>query len=69
VPHASDANFIYVSVGYRAQELTDHLLRSKILVRNCADWPGLPGEAVRIAVRTRSENERLIHAWKAFRCA
>ncbi|MFL6450322.1 MAG: pyridoxal phosphate-dependent aminotransferase [Bryobacteraceae bacterium] len=69
VPHRSDANFIYVSLSYRAQEVTDHLLRSKVLVRNCADWPGLEGEAVRIAVRTRSENERLLRAWNEFRCA
>ncbi len=69
MPHGSDANFIYVSLEYRAQDLADHLLRSKILVRNCADWPGLPGEAVRIAVRTRNENERLLHAWRSFHCA
>lgn len=69
MPHESDANFIYVSLGYRAQDLAHHLLRSKILVRNCADWPGLPGEAVRIAVRTRNENERLLHVWRSFQCA
>lgn len=68
-PHASDANFIYVSLDHRAQDLVDYLLESKILIRNCADWPGLPGEAVRIAVRTRNENERLLHAWRNFRCA
>jgi threonine-phosphate decarboxylase len=69
VPHGSDANFIYVSLEYPAQELTDFLKNRKILVRNCAHWPGLPDEAVRIAIRTRAENERLIEAWRAFRCA
>jgi threonine-phosphate decarboxylase len=69
VAHPSDANFVYVSLRYRAQDLVDHLQKSKILVRNCADWPGLPGEAIRIAVRTRTENRRLIKAWQAFRCA
>lgn len=68
VPHPSDANFIYTSLNHRAQDLVDYLLESKILIRNCADWPGLPGEAVRIAVRTRNENERLLQAWRNFRC-
>jgi threonine-phosphate decarboxylase len=68
-PHPSDANFLYVTLSYRAQELVGHLLRSKILVRNCACWPGLTGEAIRVAVRTRSENERLVEAWNGFRCA
>jgi threonine-phosphate decarboxylase len=68
-PHPTDANFIYVSLRHRAQDLVDYLLGSKILIRNCADWPGLPGEALRIAVRTRNENERLIRAWRDFQCA
>jgi threonine-phosphate decarboxylase len=67
-PHASDANFIYVSLNHRAQDLVESLLQSKILIRNCAEWPGLPGQAVRIAVRTRNENERLLHAWRDFTC-
>lgn len=69
MPRPSDANFIYVSVQHRAQDLVDYLLESKILIRNCANWPGLPGEAVRIAVRTPQENERLLRAWRAFPCA
>jgi len=68
-PHPSDANFICVSLQHRAQDLVDYLLEGKILIRNCANWPGLPGEAVRIAVRTPDENERLLRAWRAFRCA
>jgi len=67
-PHPSDANFIYVSLQYRAADLVHHFLQKKILIRNCADWPGLPGEAVRIAVRTRNENERLLEAWRSFPC-
>ena len=67
-PEQSDANFLYVRLGYRAQLLCDFLLEQKILIRNCADWPGLTGEAVRIAVRSRAENERLLQAWSGFRC-
>lgn len=68
-PVESNANFLYVPLEFRAQDLVDHLLRHKILVRNCTDWPGLSGEAIRVAVRTRPENERLIEAWSTFSCA
>jgi threonine-phosphate decarboxylase len=71
-PHLSDANFLYVSLAYPAVALCEHLLRRKILIRDCAGWPGAAAgprvEAVRIAVRTRAENERLLEAWREFHC-
>jgi threonine-phosphate decarboxylase len=67
-PLASDANFLYVRLGYSASALCDYFLQRKILVRNCNAWPGLPAEAVRIAVRSHAENQRLISAWKAYPC-
>ena len=67
-PQAGDANFIFVRVTGCSQTLCDHLLRRKILIRNCSAWPGLSGEAVRVAVRRRDENERLLKAWREFRC-
>ncbi len=66
-PHNSDANFLYVHLGYPAQLLCDHLLKHKILIRNCSTWLGLAGEAVRVAVRQRHENERLLAAWREFK--
>ena len=67
MPHDSDANFLYVHLGYPAQLLCDHLLKRKILIRNCSTWLGLAGEAVRVAVRQRHENERLLAAWREFK--
>ncbi len=67
-PQQNDANFLYVRLAYRAQLLCDFLFEQKILIRNCAEWPGLKGEAVRIAVRSRVENEILLRAWRRFRC-
>jgi threonine-phosphate decarboxylase len=64
----SDANFLYVRTRYPAQRICDYLQDQKILIRNCAGWPGLSGEAVRVAVRTRPENERLLQAWRNFQC-
>jgi threonine-phosphate decarboxylase len=67
-PLASEANFLYVRLGYPAQALRDYFLKHKILIRDCSDWPGLQRAAVRIAVRRHDENQRLIKAWRAFRC-
>jgi threonine-phosphate decarboxylase len=68
-PLASDANYLHIPLDYPASDLVEHMLSYKILVRDCNHWPGLSGEAVRIAVRRRDENERLLNAWKEFRCA
>ncbi|MDQ1469083.1 MAG: threonine-phosphate decarboxylase [Bryobacterales bacterium] len=65
----SDANFLHVRLNYSAAALTEHMLTRKILIRNCADWPGLAGQSIRIAVRRRDENERLLQAWREFECA
>jgi threonine-phosphate decarboxylase len=68
-PWPTDANFVYVRLDYAAAALSEHLLRRRILIRNCAGWPGVTGEAVRVAVRRRGENERLLQAWREFACA
>ncbi len=67
-PQESDANFLCVHIAGSAAALTRHLLTHKVLIRNCAGWPGVAGEMVRIAVRRRAENERLLEAWRTFRC-
>ena len=58
---SSDANFLFVPFPHPAS-LKHHLLQHKILIRDDPDWPG-----VRIAVRPRAENNRLLAAWKEFR--
>ena len=68
-PEHSSANYLFVRLGYSAAALAAHLLERKILIRNCAAWPGVVGEAIRIAVRTPSENRRLLAAWREFSCA
>ena len=66
-PLPSDANFLYTKLSYSSEILQAHLLKEKLLVRNCTGWPGLSDEAVRVAVRTREENMRLLQAWSAFK--
>ncbi len=67
-PLPSDANFLYVQLEYPAQKLYEFLLQRRLIVRVCTNWPGLSREAVRVAVRTRTENETLIEEWKQFSC-
>jgi threonine-phosphate decarboxylase len=67
-PFPSTANYLFVRLAYAASALCSYFLASKILIRNCTGTPGVQGEAVRIAVRTRTENEKLIACWKEFSC-
>ena len=38
------------------------LLRQKIAIRSCANYPGLDGRYFRVAIRSREENQRLLTA-------
>ena len=68
-PQPSRANYLLARLDNPAQRLVHFLLDRKILVRDCSGWPGVEyASAVRIAVRRRNENERLIAAWKEFPC-
>ncbi len=67
-PLPTTANFIFVRLGYAPTPLCEYLHRSKILIRDCAGWPGIAGHAVRVAVRRHDENELLIEAWRTFKC-
>jgi threonine-phosphate decarboxylase len=68
-PLASHTNFLYVPLEYQPAALAQHMLKYKILIRDCSHWPGLSGPAIRIAVRRRDENLRLLNAWREFQCA
>jgi len=58
----SHANYLLARLDYPPHELYEHMLERKILIRECEG-------AVRVAVRTRAENERLVASWREFRCA
>ena len=64
-PHESAANFILVdisSTGMDSHEMVERLAGNGILVRDCAMFQGLDGRYVRVAVRTREENQMLMQA-------
>ena len=60
-------NFILVKLpAGRAERLVTYLRAHHILVRDCQHYPGLTGGFLRLAVRTREENEALLAAWRSF---
>jgi threonine-phosphate decarboxylase len=64
----SRVNFLYARMDYDPGRLCAFLLERKILLRNCSLWTGFEQPSVRLAVRTREENTRLLDAWSEFRC-
>ena len=63
-PFPSAANYLLIELtsGLTAADLAGHLLARRILIRDCADFPGLDHRFFRVAVRSRQENERLLAA-------
>ncbi|MGO9241065.1 MAG: pyridoxal phosphate-dependent aminotransferase [Bryobacteraceae bacterium] len=63
------ANFLFASTARPAQQVVDWFLDRQILLHNCTGQPGIPGQAIRFAIRTRPENERFVAAAREFFCA
>ena len=62
-----DANFFFIDIrksGLTATELKNKMLHEGILIRDCTSFRGLDEYFIRVAVKTREENERLIEALK-----
>ena len=62
-----DANFFFIDIrksGLTATEVKNKLLQQGILIRDCTSFRGLDQYYIRVAVKTRMENERLIEALK-----
>jgi threonine-phosphate decarboxylase len=64
----SCVNFLYARLACDPARLCAFLLERKILLRNTSLWKGFEQPSVRIAVRTREENTRLLAAWSEFPC-
>ncbi|ODS35808.1 MAG: histidinol-phosphate transaminase [Candidatus Altiarchaeales archaeon WOR_SM1_86-2] len=65
--YPSDANFFLINIkdtGLRSHEMKMKLLERGILIRDCSNFRGLNENYVRICVRTREDNEKLINAIK-----
>lgn len=64
----SVANYLFAQTDLPAAEICDWFLDRKIILRNCTGLPGVTGDAIRFAIRTRAENERFINAAKEYFC-
>jgi threonine-phosphate decarboxylase len=67
-PRIPSANYVFAELHYTSRSLCSWLMERNILIRDCSGWPGIDGQAVRVAVRPREENDRLIECWKGFAC-
>lgn len=58
------ANFILLElpIGHQATRVVSVLRRQGLLLRDCSQVPGLNDRSLRVAVRTRSENDQLLKA-------
>ena len=60
-----DANFLFIDIrktNLTAAQFTSKMLCEGILIRDCTSFRGLDEYYIRIAVKTHSENERLMKA-------
>jgi threonine-phosphate decarboxylase len=63
--YPSVTNFLLLKItrpGWDAPRLQQGLIRHGILIRDCRSFPGLGGAFLRIAVRGRKDNSRLLSA-------
>lgn len=62
--YPSQANFLLMELPrrLRAATLTTRLRQQGLLIRDCSAVPGLNPRSIRLAVRTRHENDRLVRA-------
>ena len=61
----SSTNFILVKTKIKSKFLQKKLLKQKILIRDCSTFRGLNQNYIRIAVKTRGENIKLLKALEA----
>jgi len=63
----ADANFIFIDIrqsGYTSAQLKEKMLSYGVLIRDCSSFRGLDEYYIRVAVKTRRENERLLEILK-----
>jgi threonine-phosphate decarboxylase len=58
----SVTNFILIKTNWKSSQLQKKLLKKKILIRDCSNFRGLNQNYIRVAVKTRKENQRLVRA-------
>jgi threonine-phosphate decarboxylase len=65
--YPADANFLFIDIkesGFTSSQLKKKILKEGILIRDCSSFKGLGNHHIRVAVKTRQENARLLEALK-----
>lgn len=64
------ANYIYMELpdGWHASEATARLRREGILIRDCSSIPGATIGSIRVAVRSKRDNDRLLKSLTRLLC-
>jgi threonine-phosphate decarboxylase len=63
----ADTNFYLIDVratGLKASEFKEKMIKYGILIRDCSSFTGLDEFYVRVAVRSRKENEKMLDAFR-----
>lgn len=60
--HNTSTNFILIKTKQKSKTIQKKLLKKKILIRDCSTFHGLNNNYIRIAVKTRKENQKLVKA-------
>lgn len=60
--YPSEANFLLLKHSWNSKKVKESLLREGLLIRDCSTFPGLDTRFIRVSVRRREENERLLEA-------
>lgn len=63
--YPSSANFMLLRSRRSSRALKSALLTRRVLVRDCSDFEGLDGHHVRVSVRARPDNRKLLAALEA----
>jgi len=67
-PIRGETAFVLVHLASGAAEVCEWFRRRNVLIENCTGWPGIDGDAIRIAIRTRPENERAVTLLREYIC-
>lgn len=60
----SVTNFILIKTKLKSSQLQKKLLKKKILIRDCSNFRGLNHNHIRVAIKTRKENQKLLRELK-----
>ncbi|MCF8000806.1 MAG: threonine-phosphate decarboxylase CobD [Halanaerobiales bacterium] len=64
-----NANYIFIDLknsGYNSTAVYEKLAKKGILIRNCRNYRGLDDNYIRIAVKSREDNKKLLNRLKSF---